>query len=113
MAVFKFPPGSNIDDIFNVIKAMSLLPAETDAAIVEAIRVLAEGSLASDRQLLNLITALIERVNKLEAIEAERYKLWHSLVERQQELAKVATEAVDRLDALAKKYFESKRKDIH
>lgn len=113
MGMIRFPPGTPLDDIFDVIKALSTLPADTDIAIIKAIEALANGSLASDKQLLDLITAVIERVTKLEAIEAQRYEQYMSLVRRQAELVELATKAINELEALGKQFFKNKQKDIH
>lgn len=112
MGMIRFPPGTPLDDIFDVIKALSQLPPETDIAIIKAIEALANGSLASDKQLLDLVTMVIERVTKLEVIEAQRYEQYMSLVKRQTELVELATKAINELESLGKKYFKDK-KGIH
>lgn len=99
----------------NIEELMSILldgPAKMDAIVVKAIETLAQGAMASDRQLLELITALIDRVQKLEATEAARYELYHTLVRRQVELAELVQKSVDEMEALVKKHV-LKKKDVH
>lgn len=113
MPVIKIPAGTNIEDLFGLIKALSEMPPDVNDAVVKAIEAVANGSLASDRQLLTLITEVIERVTKLEVIEAKRYEQYMSLVKRQSELVELATKAINELEALGKKFFKDKQKDVH
>lgn len=73
------------DALDELVKLVGLITNETfrnDDALLGAMEVLAKGALQSDRELLELIKILGDRVEQLEVMENTRFKLLQSVVQK-------------------------------
>jgi hypothetical protein len=69
------------ESICDVVMKVAQHTDKADHTLLEAIKVLSEGTMNNDNLLLDLINALIDRVNKLENTEQARFELLVTLTD--------------------------------